>query len=231
MEQSPKPIDDPSSEPLSEPELVPSKPVGTAEVFPDISKPEEPPKKTLFQLWFNPESKFGRFNRTALRTLVIIIGLFALGVIAMYFVRYRPLLTRYEAAQTELESARQNLANLTVEVGGLRSQAGTLQTSFAGEQVHVTLLTVIRDAALARAELLAGSPKTASTALERGKKALTSLEPVMKAANPDLAVTIQGRLDLALTEITADPDTAADDLVILSEKLGEMEKLLFPAAK
>jgi hypothetical protein len=199
-----------------------------AEVFSAGETVEKPARRGFFHWLFNPETGFGRFMRKLVRGLALVIGLLALGVLAAYILLYRPLQQQYRTDLAELESARQNLSSLTQEVGSLRTRSSTLEASFSGEQNHVTLLRVMRDVTLARAELAGGDPKAASTALERAKKDLTSLDAAMKTADSDLATTIRGRLDLALTEIAPDADTAISDLVILAQKLEEMEKLLFP---
>lgn len=202
---------------------------GAAETFP-APPPEKPPHKGLFQLWFNPESRFGRFNRRLLRSLVVVVCLFGLGVGSLYFLRYLPLQRQSAQNQAALATAQASLDSLTREASTLQASSAALQTAAGMQELQVGLLRLKTQAALARAELLAHNPAGASAALESARKILAGLAPDLKRADPTLAETIQARLDLSLSEIKADPDTAASDLVILFTKLGEMENLLFPGS-
>lgn len=220
MDVPDKPIDESAGQPAS---------AGPAEVFP-APEPEKPPRKNLFQWWFNPESRFGRFNRRLLRSLVIIVVLFGLGVASLYFLRYQPLQRQYNENQAKLDAALENLNSLTSQAATLRASSANLQESNDSRLVETGLLRLQRDAAQARAELLAGKPESASAALVSAGKTLTPLAAAFKGADSSLAAAIQARLDLARTEITSDPKTAASDLVILAQQLDEMEALLFPPA-
>jgi hypothetical protein len=91
----------------------------------------------------------------------------------------------------------------------------------------VLLLQVHEDVNAARLALAEDNPSAARQALSGTQDLLDQLAPTLNTADPDLAETLKTRLDLVTGEMSKDPEIAASDLTIVSDRLTEVEGSLF----
>ena len=68
--------------------------------------------------------------------------------------------------------------------------------------------------------------KLALAALENTREILEELQPVIEAADPELALSLPRRLDLIISGIPRDPETALIDLALLTKDLLALEPQL-----
>jgi F0F1-type ATP synthase membrane subunit b/b' len=195
------------------------------------AEPVEAPKKPswisrLGRWWFNPETRFGRFNRAALRVLTFAVVLFAAGAMLVYFWLYRPTQQAWQTSQEKLASTSQELAGVESELADLKvdyeKAAGEVDNLRARYQV-MGMLSLVNDA---RAALLSKDAAAAQTALVEAKKLLGEALPALEKLDKDNAAQIELRLSLSESELTTDPETALKDLEILANGLTLTEKAL-----
>lgn len=193
--------------------------------------PVETPKKPswisrLGRWWFNPESRFGRFNRAALRVLTFAVVLFAAGAMLVYFWLYRPTQQAWQASQEKLASTSQELAGVESELANLKvdyeKAAGEVDNLRTRYQV-MGMLSLVNHA---RAALLSKDADAAQTALTEAKKILEEAQPALDSLDKDNTAQIKLRLSLSESEVGTDPETALKDLEILANGLSLTEKAL-----
>jgi hypothetical protein len=193
--------------------------------------PVETPKKPswlsrLSHWWFNPETRFGRFNRAALRVLTLAVVLFAAGAMLVYFWLYRPTQQAWQASQEKLASTSQELAGVESELANLKvdyeKTAGEVDSLRTRYQV-MGMLSLVNHA---RAALLSKDADAAQNALAEAKKLLGEARPALEKLDKDNAAQIELRLSLSESEVSTDPETALKDLEILANGLTLTEKAL-----
>lgn len=212
-------------------EAPPVEPFQETAAAPAPAAAEKMPRSGVLGFLFSPDTRFGRFNRAALRVLATAVGLFALGLLSGYLLLYRPALQELQQSKADLARANQRLDSLQADLDQARlaqedskksSQALSGQTEMANN--HVLLLQAMNKANLARLALAKNDPAGAEQALKDAPAILLKLNPAISAENTDLAKSIQARLNLVLTEVRSDPKTAASDLGILNDQFLALEK-------
>ncbi|HVN53994.1 MAG TPA: hypothetical protein VMT46_06655 [Anaerolineaceae bacterium] len=198
---------------------------------PAPAAPAKKPRSGVLNFFFNPDTRFGRFNRATLRVVATVVGLFALGLLSAYLLLYRPAQQELQQTKADLARANQRLDSLQTDLDQARlaqensnrsSQELSGQTEMANN--HVLLLQAMNKANLARLALAKNDPAGAEQALKDAPAILLKLNPAISAENGDLAKSIQTRLNLALNEIRSDPRTATSDLGILNDQFLDLEK-------
>jgi len=193
--------------------------------------PPAAPKKNLFGTLYNKETKFGRFMRAASRWAALVLSLFALGLLAGYFLLYRPTLQSLGQTQASYKQAAQDLANAQKKVqdlaatnASLSTQVLTLNQDVDRANQHIQLLQFVKTLQIARLSLDNADPVAARQMLVNGRTALTSLAPAIDKNSPGLSKTMQARMDLILSEIDQNPKTAGADVDVLVNQLLDYEK-------
>ncbi len=184
--------------------------------------------------WFDPDTRRGRFNRSASLWVGGFVGVFALGMLSTYLLLYRPLQLDAQQTQTSLKTAQQQLATVQddlskarQDLSGAQTQVAGLTASVASLKANVDLLQALSDVNLARLDLATHDTAGARTALAGTGDTLKSLAAFLQSKDASTAQSIQSRLALVLSELPGNPDTAASDLKILADQLGKLQSTYF----
>jgi uncharacterized protein HemX len=211
------------------------------EIFPEAEQPSdegqstdetEPPKK---------ESRVRRFFRKLFRWTLGILVIIGLGFLAAVFLIYQPKVAELNQAYANLENIQATLTAQDAQIADLENQVASLEQqleSLQGEnatllstqsdcQLHTALLQARANVMDAQVALYAENPTQARTLLEDTGELLNSVETMLPKDTQGVIAPLQARLDLALSELETDPDTAIKDLSILAGDLLEIENTLF----
>ena len=162
-----------------------------------------PAKKSFLYSLFSPETRLGRFMRPFLRWIAAVTGLFALGMLAAYFVLYQPVMQERDALH--LKVANDALVRAKTEIA---------------------LVKVMKDVADTRNALDRQDGPGVMVALNQLDKDLRIFLPMIKGTDPAMASLLQNRVDLVKAELSRDPVAARSDLEMLNNSLTELEKTL-----
>ncbi len=180
-----------------------------------------------------PPSKFVRFLRKALIGLGVVAAIFFAGFLTDHFVRYVPLSEQLASTQADLEDAKQEVSDLQDDNDRLASanQAAedtieTLEDELTTAQANLVFYQVLVDVNTARIRLFLEDSEGAQEALTNTQDNLEDLLPVIEEVDPDLALSLPRRLDLIISGIERDPETAQIDLTLLTKDLLALEPLL-----
>lgn len=218
---APRPIDEPVH---ADPSAPPAETVvveGEPEAVPVV---EEAPVT-------RQESRFGRFMRSALRTLLLLAVVFGLGALTVYYFLYRPMVGQLDAARAErdntaqqLEAAEQNLqqAQSDLELANGRSESASERLEV--ELARVAVLRAMNELTNARMALEADDPEGAVAALEASEAHLLEVQPTLQERDPAQLETVTALYMLAKNDIARDPELAALDLDRLQTELDIAEK-------
>jgi uncharacterized phage infection (PIP) family protein YhgE len=186
--------------------------------------------------------RFQRILRTILIWLVVLALLFMAGVITDEFLRYKPLAETASKAQSELDQARQELSNVQAEadqlntvnkaandqINSLEGSNKKLQNELDAANAHLALLQGLVDVTDARLSLSLNDMDGAKAALVDLPQLLDNLLPFITEFDPNLAKSMPQRLDLIITGLDRDTETAKIDLELFSKDLLEVESTMFP---
>ncbi len=209
------------------PEEEPTKPEALEESKPDTepTPPEKPEKK--------PPSKFVRFLIKVGIGLGIVVVIFFAGFLTDHFTRYRPLADTLDQTQAEFDQAKQDLSDLQDENDALTSANTTAEEKIAeleqeleSAQANALFYQVLVDANTAQLELFLEDIESAQAALTETQTNLEELLPFITEVDTDLARSLPNRLDLIISGLVRDPETARIDLSLLTKDLLELEPLL-----
>ncbi|MHC1782739.1 MAG: hypothetical protein AB9891_08295 [Anaerolineaceae bacterium] len=197
---------------------------------------EEAPKKgpgLLYHL-FSPETRLGRFMRPFVRTLGVIVCLFAFGFLTAYLLLYQPRVKEMNQARDDAKAAAEKLNQTEGTLAA--AQQYLTETNIKYEQAaadltieknHNTLLQLLAEINNARAALASKDGASARLILQNTRKLLDGYLPVIKAHSPEMTTTFDTRLTLVLNEFSRDPETALADLELLADNLKDLEKILY----
>ncbi len=190
-------------------------------------------KRSLLARMYDPETKFGRFMRVLTRTLAVIVGLFALGVLVTYLMLYRPLAdeanglkSNLTQAQQQSEQLQKDLTKAQQDVTQLKKTNTDLTASLDKAKGSQAVLTALNAVNLARYHVASGSAAEAKSALDTVPAALDDVAKAAGSANTAQIADVRSRLALVLGEMERDPQTAASDLGILVTQLTDLGKKL-----
>jgi hypothetical protein len=236
MTNNPPPGEEKPAEAASQ---IEEKPAGEAveKETPAAGTPPAEPLKPARKPWLyrfsyallSPETRLGRFMRPFLRWTATIVGLFALGMLAAYFLLYTPAAQQLTAARAELQSAQQQagktntaLAAAQKNLADLQSQYGQSQAALKKAGIRVSLLQVSNQVAAARLALDNRDGAAAQKALSDARTILDQVLPDVKGVDANAATQLDSRLTLAVSELN-DPATAQADLALLATHLGALD--------
>ena len=217
---------------------------------PDLSSPEtiEDTVKTAAETAASsvkeekPQPSRGqRFFRKVLIWLVVFVIAFSAGMAADHFLRYKPLSEANIAAQTELDQAHQDLSDLQAsidrltilnQVAGdniaeLETDKKALQDEINITKTHLELFQVLVDVSNARVALFLEDVQEAKTYLVQTQQRLEKLLPRIAEYDPALAQDLPQRLNLIISGLDRDTETAKIDLELITKDLLHIEEAVF----
>jgi septal ring factor EnvC (AmiA/AmiB activator) len=182
-----------------------------------------------------------RFFRKALIWLVVIAISFSAGIATYHFLRYKPLAETLTAAQSELDQAQQDLNDLQADIDKLKTlnqEAGDEITALETEKIalqdelektitHLELFQVLVDVSSARVALFLENIQEAKTYLINTQQRLDDLLPRIAEYDPALAQDMPQRLNLIISGLDRDTETAKIDLELITKDLLDIEKAVF----
>lgn len=177
-----------------------------------------------------PESRLQRFARLSIRWLAGLLIVFALGVLATVFVLLQPARQDLSQTRTELEQANQRITELETEVDRLSTFERSnqkLSEDLDKANLHITILRALSDVNAARLALAMDDPASARVHLTNTDQTLQELEGLVEANSQELVLSMQDRLELALSEIGDDGFAAQSDLGVLATNLVQLENTYF----
>jgi len=180
-----------------------------------------------------PPSRFVRFLRKALIGLAIVVVIFFAGFLTDHFTRYRPLSDELDQTRAELEQANLDLKEVEEENDELTSANRTakkeiddLEEELTAARANLKFYQVLVDVNTAQLELFLENIEGAQTALIDTEGNLEDLLPFITEVDPELALSLPRRLDLIISGLERDPETARIDLELLTKDLLALEPML-----
>lgn len=180
-----------------------------------------------------PPSRFVRFLRKALIGLAIVAVIFFAGFLTDHFTRYRPLSADLEQTRSELEQANLDLSELeeendelTTDNRAAKNEIADLEDELTAAKANLMFYQVLVDVNTAQLELFLENIEGAQAALADTEDNLEDLLPFITEVDPELALSLPRRLELIISGLERDPETARIDLELLTKDLLELEPLL-----
>ncbi len=170
-----------------------------------------------------PESRTGRWLRSALRWVVAALVIFAAGVALLWFAQVQPLRAQAKGLRSDLAAAQTELEALRP----LREENEALQAEVALDQSRLLLLRSMVDVTSAQVAIALGRPDDAAEALVQTDERLASLLNTLTDSQArDQVRQMRERLTLAVSEISDDVFAAQNDLEVLASDLAALERSL-----
>lgn len=219
-----------------EPESPPAEPAEAESSLPP--RPEDTPLSDEPGLAATPEpmddilqeaeqqkepTKFQRFLRKALIWLGVGVVLFAAGFATFYFTLYRPKADALNQTEAQLTQAQSDVQSLESDLADANSQLDAL----AQADAHRALLSVIADIYAARLALTEEDTVSAKSALLNTADTLNEITDQIAAFDSGLATTLPQRLNIIITNIDRDAETAISDCDQMLKDLKQVETALF----
>ncbi len=197
-------------EPQARPEMPPS---------PDRSlddTPGTPPTDADDTKAVKKPSRFQAALRRFLIWFAVVAVFFLGGFLTYYFVFYRPVAAELKTAQAEVSSLQSQLDSANSQLADMEDGRS-----------HRDLLLVLVDVYDARVALTEDNVVAAKSALADTSEILDDVYDQIDAFDSSLAATLQPRLDLIISNLDRDPETAIADCDQLIEDLLEVEAALY----
>ena len=172
------------------------------------------------------DSRAGGFLKRALRWVVIFLVVFTLGIVAMQFVRVRPLTDERDSLSqslAEAQAANQNLQTEIDRLEGVEQENQALSEALQRTEVKLALLNILVDVTRAQLALAQQDPVRVAAALQGTGDKLATLRDLMQDSDLE---GIRERLVLVLAEADDDHFAAERDLEILANTLLAIEREL-----
>jgi cytoskeletal protein RodZ len=170
-----------------------------------------------------------RLRRFLIWTVGLLL-LFALGVVAAWFLQIKPMRDQNRTLRAELEQANEQVQSLSIEVEELRplkAENQALEEQVTQLESHIFLLDVLVDVSKAQLALVEEDPIAAEDALRDTGERLQQLEERLSGADAEAVRGMSERLELAIEEVETDEFAARRDLEILANNLIALEQQLF----
>ncbi len=227
------PTPEPSAETPSLQDTVPLNAEAEAQTAPpsgETPPPAEPPK---------PESRFKRFMRRLLWTVVGLFVVFAAGFITAWAVFYRPLQAEKQNLEIQLQQVQEAKASLDVEKADLESKLQEAQARIAELETKVEQVSAERDQAQTLHYLLSALADTyaAQLALEKenttaARLYLSNIQAALRLLEErlpqqkEVLTEMHQRVEKATQTLSTSPLTAQGELTALADYLLQLEKLV-----
>lgn len=194
------------------------------------------------------ETRARRFFRKLIRWTAGLLVIFGLGFLTAVFTIYTPKVDELDQSQGDLNRAGSTISGLEDQISALQDQNAalegqidtlnqkiadledqnqTLLTEQGDFTLHIALLKTRADVISAQVELYDQNPAQARVLLANTDQNLTNIESLLPDDLKDVVTPLKTRLELAISEIDTDPETAIDDLGILAGDLLEIKNALF----
>lgn len=184
--------------------------------------------------------RVGRFFRKVLVWLVLVAVGFAAGVATYHFVRYEPQSEDLAQARMERDLADQSIAKLQAQIEAQNAslqEANNTITSLQGEKLalqdelgattaRLNLMQVLVDVTSARVALFGDDVERAKAALLDTQQRLSDLLPAIGEVDSALAESMPQRLNLIISGMDRNVETAKVDLELLTKDLLEVAAAL-----
>lgn len=226
-------IQQPETPPSSEASPPPQDtvPLNAATGAAEPSAPEAPEKK--------PESRFKRFLRRLLWTLVGIFVVFAAGFITAWVTFYRPLEAQKRSLEQQLQQIQEEKAALEVtkadletkwqdaqaRLADLEDQAKAIAAERDQAQTLQYLLSALADTYAAQLALDAENPTSARLHLSNVQASLRLLEERLPEQK-EVFTEMNQRVDKAMQTLTTSPLTAQGELTALADYFLQLKNLI-----
>jgi hypothetical protein len=181
-----------------------------------------------------PPSRLKQFFQKALIWVMIIGAAFLAGFLVDHFVRYKPLKETLSDTQSALDFATQEISDLqsdnkrlTRDLNTANDEITILQDELALTTANVQYYQVLVDVNNARIQLFLEDTEAAQAALVETKLRLDGLLPYIAEVDSELALSLPRRLDLIVSGMERDPETAKIDLELFTKDLLEIKPELF----
>ena len=199
---------------------VAAKQLGTETADSPSEEPKAPAEREA------KDSRVGGFLKRALRWIVIFLVVFTLGIVAMQFVRVRPLTDERDGLSQSLAEAQAASQDLQTEIDrleGVEQENQALTETLQQTEVKLALLNILVDVTRAQLALAQEDPLRVAAALQGTGEKLATSRDLMEDSDLE---GIRERLVLVLSEVDGDPFAAERDLEILANILLEIEREL-----
>jgi preprotein translocase subunit YajC len=225
-------VESASAEAFSE---VEPEPIPADNVPPVVTEVDTKPS-SLERFWhwlFDKESRRGRFVRSALRWTALVLGAFALGLVAFYFIQFRPLQARLADTQAQLDESRAEvtqisgkLADADKENKDLTAVNMNLEEDLRVATARIYIAQIQSKGLNARLQLNIRQGAAAQKSLKEAKDLLADLNEVMGEDSQQVLDQLETRLAAATTALLTDPTVAIQDLETFDALLAQQEKIL-----
>lgn len=185
---------------------------------------EQPPEPVAEQ-----EQKPRRLRRFLIWTVGLLL-LFALGVVAAWFLQIGPVREQNRTLRSDLNTAQQRVETLSADVDRLQpleAENETLREQVDQLESHIFLLDVLVDVSKAQLALAEEDAIAAEDALQDTGQRLEQLEQRLSGSDAEAVAGMRERLNLAIQEVETDEFAARRDLEILANNLIALEQSLF----
>lgn len=180
-----------------------------------------------------PPSKFMRWLRKGLIGLAIVAAVFFAGFFTDHFVRYVPLSEELDQTKADLEEANEAVSDLEEENERLTSanqaaedEIADLENALTAAKANLKFYQVLVDVNTARIQLFLEDIESALAALADTQDNLAELQPFIEEVDSELALSLPRRLELIISGLARDLETARIDLELLTKDLLTLEPLL-----
>ncbi len=197
----------------------------------EIKRPSAP-QRVRYSL-FSRETRAGRFLRALVRGILLVVGLLALGALAVYILLYRPTtqqLARDSRQATQVagenQQAQQNLDKAQQNLADAQKQSQDAQAQLATEQSHVQVLRAMNAVLTARLAVAKNDKASAVSALQNAQTYLQQVQPLLEKRDATEATALQAIFTLAKTDLDRDLKLADQDLARLQSELDRAEQSL-----
>lgn len=176
-------------------------------------------------------SRLGRWAGRALRWLVAVGVVFALGVAVVWVLRVQPQMRQIRDLAQSRDSVQQQLTSAQAELDKLRplkDQNAKLSSQLDEANRHLSLLSVLVDVTSAQLSLAQDQPLSAQAALKNTDSKMANLESGLSGTPATNVKGMRNRLGLIMNELqSGDRFAAQRDLEVVANSLVDLENTLF----
>lgn len=182
---------------------------------------------------FGRDTRFGRFLRALLRTVLLVVICAGLGALAVYYFLYRPMEQRFQQAQaqsgqmsTQLEQAQSDLTAAQKDLKDSQTQAEQAQSALDAEKTRVQVLRAAGAVTAAQLSVAKNDNAGAASALNNAQSALQKIQPQLQKLDATQVSTLQALFTLTKVDLDRDLKLAAQDLDRLKSELDRVDQNL-----
>ena len=224
-------MDDEVKEPIEGEILEESEKKGEPKKEEVPSKPKKPGWFKRFMAWlFNDDSRLGRFNKSFLRFLVVVVLLFAAGVLVTYLVLYQPTKSQLVVSTktlrdttTQLDETIGTLDEVEAALDDITTAYDDLTEDYAYTTAQNQLLRMYSKVINAQMFIQDKNYTNAKKQLADARDILDDVLPELTKVNETDAERLDSRLDLVISEFGNDVKAAESDLEVMVDWIVEFD--------